>query len=84
VHSFILPTLTLWITNSNLYQTTVCIALYDIGEFCRFYPNGRVVVSRLGGKDAVMKLLNHNDAEVQQQTLKCISKIMVNNWEHLR
>lgn len=65
-------------------STTVCIALYDIGEFCRFYPNGRVVVSRLGGKDAIMKLLNHSDAEVQQHTLQCISKVMVNNWEHLR
>ena len=31
-----------------LSQTIVCIALYDLGEFTRFYPNGRGVVKTLG------------------------------------
>ena len=34
-------------------QVVVCVALFDLGEFTRFYPNGRVVVSRLGAKDKV-------------------------------
>lgn len=61
----------------------MCIALYDIGEFTRFYPNGRVIVSRLGGKEIIMKMMSHEDPEVQKYTLQCISKIMVTNWEHL-
>lgn len=69
--------------NSN-DLTKVCIALYDIGEFVRFYPNGRVIVSRLGGKDIIMKMMTHDDAEVQKYTLQCISKVMVTNWEHLQ
>lgn len=60
------------------------MALYDLGEFVRFYPNGRVVVSRLGGKDLVMGMMSAEDREVQKHTLQCISKIMVTNWEYLR
>eukprot|EP01032_Pedospumella_encystans_P013842 gene13843-15918_t len=62
----------------------VCVALYDLGEFTRFYPNGRVVVSRLGAKDKVIQMMESDNAEVQRHTLQCISKIMVNNWEFLR
>ncbi len=65
-------------------QTVVCIALFDLGEFTRFYPNGRVVVSRLGGKDVVMQMMGSDNADVQRHTLQCISKIMVTNWEYLR
>lgn len=68
-------------------STVVCVALYDIGEFVRFYPNGRVVVSRLGGKEVVMGMMGNasdNTGDVQKHVLQCISKIMVSNWEYLR
>ena len=29
---------------------SLCVALNDIGEFTRFYPNGRIIVAKLGGK----------------------------------
>ena len=60
------------------------MALYDIGEFTRFYPNGRVIVSRLGAKDLIMNMMDSENAEVQRHTLQCVSKIMVTNWEFLR
>jgi V-type H+-transporting ATPase subunit H len=60
------------------------VALYDIGEFTRFYPNGRVVVSRLGAKDVIMQMMESDHPEIQRHTLQCISKIMVTNWEFLR
>lgn len=60
------------------------VALYDIGEFTRFYPNGRVVVSRLGAKDQIMMMMESENPEIQRHTLQCISKIMVTNWEFLR
>lgn len=65
-------------------QTIVSVALYDIGEFTRFYPNGRVVVSRLGAKDQIMLMMESENPEIQRHTLQCISKIMVTNWEFLR
>jgi V-type H+-transporting ATPase subunit H len=65
-------------------QTIVCIALYDLGEFTRYYPNGRVIASRLKGKDIALQMIGHSDINIQTQALRCISKIMVSNWEFMR
>jgi V-type H+-transporting ATPase subunit H len=63
----------------------VCaIACYDIGEFVRHYPNGRAIAKRLGAKELVMALIEHENIELQRQALQCISKIMVQNWEHVK
>ena len=62
----------------------VAIALYDVGEFTRFYPNGRGVVKTLGAKDIAMEMIAHSNSDVQSQALQCISKIMVTNWEFMR
>jgi len=63
---------------------TVAIACFDLGEFCRFYPNGRAVVKALRGKDLVMGLIEHENVEVREQALKCVSKILVQKWEFVR
>mmetsp|Transcript_6343 Transcript_6343/g.13476 ORF Transcript_6343/g.13476 Transcript_6343/m.13476 type:complete len:459 (-) Transcript_6343:112-1488(-) len=62
----------------------VAVALYDLGEFTRFYPNGRGVVKSLGGKDSAMELIGHSDQVIQRHALQCISKIMVTNWEFMK
>jgi V-type H+-transporting ATPase subunit H len=64
--------------------TIVSIALYDLGEFTRYYPNGRVIASRLKGKDIALQMIGHPDPNIQTQALQCISKIMVTNWEFMR
>eukprot|EP01041_Mallomonas_annulata_P004206 gene4206-8366_t len=64
--------------------SVVSIALYDVGEFTRFYPNGRGIVKTLGAKDIAMEMIGHENAEIQRQALQCISKIMVTNWEFMR
>jgi V-type H+-transporting ATPase subunit H len=43
----------------------VAVALYDLGEFTRFYPNGRGVVKTLGGKDIAMELIGSPNFEVE-------------------
>lgn len=62
----------------------MAVALYDLGEWTRFYPNGRGVVKSLGGKDQAMELIGHSDPAVQMHALQCISKVMVNNWEFMK
>mmetsp|Transcript_32452 Transcript_32452/g.114213 ORF Transcript_32452/g.114213 Transcript_32452/m.114213 type:complete len:159 (-) Transcript_32452:228-704(-) len=62
----------------------VAIACYDIGEFVRFYPNGKAVVKHLGAKDRIMGLIDHADADVQRHALQCVSKILVTNWEFVK
>eukprot|EP00644_Phytophthora_capsici_P010322 jgi/Phyca11/573119/estExt2_Genewise1.C_PHYCAscaffold_510194 len=63
---------------------TVSVALFDLGEFVRFYPNGKHIAKRLGAKKVAMKLMTHENAEVQKQALQCISKMMVNKWEFVK
>lgn len=63
---------------------TVAVALYDLGDFVRFYPNGKHIAKRLGAKKVAMKLMTHENPEVQKQALQCISKMMVNKWEFVK
>lgn len=60
------------------------IACYDIGEFVRFYPNGRAIAKRLGAKELVMPLIEHENVELQRHALQCVSKMMVQNWEYVK
>ncbi len=59
----------------------VCIALYDIGEFARFYPNGKAIVNTKGGKDKAMGMISDTDQNIQRYALQCLSKLMVSHWE---
>lgn len=60
------------------------IACYDIGEFVRHYPNGRSIAKRLGAKEMVMALIDHENVDVQRHALQCVSKIMVQNWAFVK
>ena len=63
-------------------EETVAVACYDLGEFVRYYPNGKAIAKRLGAKQVVMPLLqDHDNVEIQRQALLCISKLLVNNWQ---
>ena len=69
---------------SSKDQEVVAIACYDIGEFVRFYPNGRSITKRLGAKELVMPLIESDNVDLQRNALQCVSKIMVQNWEYVK
>ena len=69
---------------SSKDEDVAAIACYDIGEFVRHYPNGRAIAKRLGAKELVMPLIEHENVELQRHALQCVSKIMVQNWEHVK
>jgi len=69
---------------SSKDEDVAAIACYDIGEFVRHYPNGRQIAKRLGAKELVMPLIEHDNVELQRHALQCVSKIMVQNWEHVK
>jgi V-type H+-transporting ATPase subunit H len=69
---------------SSKDEEVAAIACYDIGEFVRHYPNGRAIAKRLGAKELVMPLIEHDNVELQRHALQCVSKIMVNNWEYVK
>jgi V-type H+-transporting ATPase subunit H len=65
-------------------EEVAAVACFDIGEFVRHYPNGRAIAKRLGAKELVMALIEHENPELQRHALQCVSKIMVNNWEYVK
>jgi HEAT repeat protein len=65
-------------------EDIAAIACFDLGEFCRHYPNGRAIAKRLGGKDLAMTLIEHDNPELQRHALQCVSKMMVQNWEYVK
>ncbi|CAB9512824.1 Probable V-type proton ATPase subunit H 2 [Seminavis robusta] len=69
---------------SSTDEEISAIACFDIGEFVRHYPNGRAIAKRLGAKELVMPLIEHENPELQRHALQCVSKIMVNNWEYVK
>mmetsp|Transcript_53371 Transcript_53371/g.79735 ORF Transcript_53371/g.79735 Transcript_53371/m.79735 type:complete len:529 (-) Transcript_53371:123-1709(-) len=69
---------------SSRDEDVAAIACHDIGEFVRHYPNGRQIVKRLGAKELVMPLIEHQNVELQRHALQCVSKIMVQNWEYVK
>ena len=69
---------------SSKDEEVASIACYDIGEFVRHYPNGRAIAKRLGAKELVMPLIEHENPELQRHALQCVSKIMVQNWEYVK
>ena len=69
---------------SSKDEEVAAIACYDIGEFVRHYPNGRAIAKRLGAKELVMPLIEHDNPELQRHALQCVSKLMVQNWEFVK
>jgi len=65
-------------------EDVAAIACFDLGEFCRHYPNGRAIVKRLGAKELAMNLIEHDNPELQRHALQCVSKMMVMNWEYVK
>jgi V-type H+-transporting ATPase subunit H len=70
--------------SSNRDEEVAAVACFDIGEFVRHYPNGRALAKRLGAKELVMPLIEHENPELQRHALQCVSKIMVHNWEYVK
>eukprot|EP00466_Bigelowiella_natans_P004294 jgi/Bigna1/86300/estExt_fgenesh1_pg.C_90228 len=62
---------------------TLEMACYDLGEFARFHPDGRNLVTKMGAKSKIMSLMGHRNEQIAKQALLCIQKLMVSNWEFL-
>jgi len=75
-------------------KTTVAVICHDLGEFARFHPQGKKILTNDGDlnpdgrstKDLLMWLMSNppDDSEdIGKQALTCIHKMMVTNWQFL-
>lgn len=69
------------LVSTSVDDDVIAIAINDIGQFVQYYPNGRAISRRLGAKNLIMNLIEHDNPEVQLHALQCVSKMMVQNWQ---
>ncbi|KAI3522812.1 hypothetical protein L1887_00862 [Cichorium endivia] len=55
----------------------LAVACYDLSQFIQYHPAGRVIVTDLKAKERVMKLMNHENAEVTKNALLCIQRLFL-------
>ncbi|CAD8194181.1 unnamed protein product [Paramecium octaurelia] len=59
----------------------VAVACYDLGEFCRFHPFGKVVLEQLNAKQEIMRQARNDDQQIRENALLSLQKIMLHNWQ---
>merc|ERR1711916_105955 len=63
--------------NTSPDPTVLAVACYDLGEFSRFHPQGKSIISSINAKVGLMKLMLHEDQQIQKHALLAIQKILV-------
>lgn len=74
--------------------TTVAVICHDLGEFARFHPQGKKILTgdaamhadKRSTKDLLMSIMSNppgGNEEIGKQALTCIHKMMVTNWQFL-
>lgn len=64
-------------------EVVVEVACYDLGEFARFHPDGKKIITKINAKDRLMKLMSHSNPKVAKQALVAVQKLLVSNYELL-
>jgi len=74
----------------------LCIACWDIGEFVRIHPHGKLISKNLELKSPIMRILTEternregqsDDEDAQKlakEALTALQKLMITNWEYLQ
>jgi len=72
----------------------LCIACWDIGEFVRVHPHGKLISKTLELKSPIMRILTETDKnresddedgqKLAKEALTALQKLMITNWEYLQ
>ncbi|KAK6232581.1 hypothetical protein SCA6_002654 [Theobroma cacao] len=65
------------IMDSSNDSRALAVACFDLSQFIQHHPAGRVIVTDLKAKERVMKLMNHESAEVTKNALLCIQRLFL-------
>ncbi|KAL2249190.1 V-type proton ATPase subunit H-like [Sesamum indicum] len=76
-HDFQILRVLITILDTASDPRTLAVACYDISQFIQYHPAGRIIVTDLKAKERVMKLMNHENAEVTKNALLCIQRLFL-------
>ncbi|RIA94860.1 armadillo-type protein [Glomus cerebriforme] len=64
-------------SNDNI---VLAIAAHDLGQYVKYYPNGKKFLQEIGAKQRIMELMTHDDPEVRYRALIAVQKYMTHAW----
>ncbi|CAA0837123.1 V-type proton ATPase subunit H [Striga hermonthica] len=76
-HDFQILRVLITILDTSSDPRTLAVACYDLSQFIQYHAAGRVIVTDLKAKERVMKLMNHENAEVTKNALLCIQRLFL-------
>ncbi|KZV20320.1 V-type proton ATPase subunit H [Dorcoceras hygrometricum] len=76
-HDFQILRVLITILDTSTDPRTLAVACYDLSQFIQYHQAGRIIVTDLKAKDRVMKLMNHENAEVTKNALLCIQRLFL-------
>lgn len=63
-------------------ERTVAVALYDLGEFAKYFPFGRSYLDNLGIKGIIYDVMQKSEsAEIKKEAITCLQKLIVTSWQ---
>jgi V-type H+-transporting ATPase subunit H len=60
--------------------TVKAVAVHDLGQFIKYYPDGKKILEDCGGKSAMMNLIAFPNPDVKYEALTALQKYMLNRW----
>ncbi|CAA0821259.1 V-type proton ATPase subunit H [Striga hermonthica] len=76
-HDFQILRVLITILDTSTDPRTLAVACYDLSQFIQYHAAGRIIVTDLKAKERVMKLMNHENAEVTKNALLCIQRLFL-------
>ncbi|KAL6501073.1 hypothetical protein OROHE_025270 [Orobanche hederae] len=76
-HDFQILRVLITVLDTSSDPRTLAVACYDLSQFIQYHPAGRIIVTDLKAKERVMKLMNHENAEVTKNALLCIQRLFL-------
>lgn len=68
--------------DKQAFETKQAVALYDIGEFSRFFPLGRSFLERHGAKERIAGIMAdpYASPELKKEAITCYQKVLMKSW----
>ncbi|CAB4271771.1 unnamed protein product [Prunus armeniaca] len=76
-HGKVILRVLITILDTSSDPRALAVACFDISQFVQQHPAGRIIVTDLKAKERVMKLMNHENAEVTKNALLCIQRLFL-------
>lgn len=60
----------------------LAVACYDLGEFARFFPTGKIYLENQSVKAKIAELMaqKESSAELKKEAITCYQKMLMNSW----